>query len=253
MRGVLGDGPLSHLPSNVDFCKASRTRFLVFDDIPHHISACLVCMFLPLLYPSQRYPLFYLCTLYCCLYFLFLLICSFVFFHMARCSLLSLSLSLPLCLACLLSSVCHFRDTGSLVDFGRNSHHLTSTISHLRESSPGKDQITSLISFRGWFTGVTHVSLTHHSGISSHGMVGKLQGFVPRAYFRIRLAIWRLNREAPYLFYLVCFFFLLLSLGEHCRSFEDFYLLLRVLDVAHAFYRSFDSLFLSCPFISSCR
>lgn len=91
MRSVLDDGPLSHLPSMSTFARP-RTRFLVFDDKPHHISACLVCMFLPLLYPSQRYPLFYLCTLYCCLYFLFLLLFSFVLFIWQGASLLSLSL-----------------------------------------------------------------------------------------------------------------------------------------------------------------
>jgi hypothetical protein len=53
-------------------------------------------------------------------------------------------------------------------------HHFLSTTSHLRESfNLGKIHFTSLISFRGWFTGVTHIYLSLLiRGISSHGMVG---------------------------------------------------------------------------------
>ena len=127
MRGVLMTVPY-RLYSQCRLLQ--RTRFLVFDGIPRYTSACLVCMFLPLLYPS-RYPRSI------CVHSIAVCISCFFCYSLLYFSYGNVFLCF-ICLACLLSPVCHFRDTGSLVDFGGNSHHFTSTISHLRESHLGK-------------------------------------------------------------------------------------------------------------------
>lgn len=129
-------------------------------------------MLLPLLYPSQRYPLFLF------VYILLLFVSQSVFFcccffstlyqlgaHTARCSF----------------AFYYFGFTpisGHLWTSAEQPPPLYPPTSHLRESLPGKDHFTSLISFRGWFTGVnTHLSLIIRA---SHRMVWSgMAGFRP--------------------------------------------------------------------------
>lgn len=125
----------------------------------------------------------------------------------------------------------------NLVDFGRTATHLLSTTSHLRESLPGKDHFTSLISFRGWFT-EQRTSLTHRSGISSSWYGRECRVSSLRAYFAFGWQSGRLNREAPYQFvFWSCFSCASSSLRNSCRSLDDYHLLfLRVLDLALALF-----------------
>jgi hypothetical protein len=134
-------------------------------------------MLLPLLYPSQRYPLFCLCIFYCCLsVFLCFLFCT---------SSVPIWQGVPLLYFRLDSCHCFvFGIWRILCGLRLNGHHhLLSTTSHLRESFTWERSLTSLISFRGWFTGVTHIYLSLIiRGISSHGMVGNCRVSSPSVH-----------------------------------------------------------------------
>jgi energy-coupling factor transporter transmembrane protein EcfT len=165
-------------------------------------------MLLPLLYPSQRYPLFYLCTFYCCLC---LCLLSFVFsFVLARCPYGRVFLLIIpfwiLVVFFLFSGYGEILRTSAL----NSHHHFLSTTSHLRESfNLGKIHFTSLISFRGWFTGVTHIYLSLLiRGISSHGMVGNCWVSFPSVHISHSVGNLEIEtgRRPIYLLFLLCLF-----------------------------------------------
>lgn len=189
--------------------------------------------------------MFYLCTLYCCLYVLFLLLFSFVLFMWQGISLPFLfGLSLVYCLpfsgygiSCGLRRKqppphINYIASAGVITWERSHYiaHLISWLVHRSNAHLSHSSFGHLISWYG-----REIAGFRPSGIFSH-TVGNLE-IEPRGALSV----------SSY------FFFLPLSLGEYCQSFGDFYLLSSVLDVVHPFCRSFDSLFLSYPFVPSCR
>lgn len=216
---------MSHLPSTIYLSMSTfarlRARLLVFDDI----LSSHPCLF--------KFACYYHCytrrsdtPCSICVHSIVVCVCVCVFLLLYSLCTSSVPTwqGVPLAYIVWILVVFYFRDMENLCGLRLGTAtHLVSTTSHLRESfNLGKIHFTSLISFRGWFTGVTHIYLSLLiRGISSHGMVGNCWVSFPSVHISHSVGNLEIEtrRRPNYLLFLWLFIFP--QEWNICHSLED--------------------------------